>query len=223
MYIIATTKDWHKRVFYNRQTLDFKDWHIIERHEDLTFDRLSLINPRYVFFPHWSWIVPDEIINNFECVCFHSSDVPYGRGGSPIQNLVIREIQETKISALRMIKELDAGPVYKKDSLSLKGTAQEIYERSAIIIGNMMKWIADNEPKPTEQVGDAVIFKRRKGSDNILPAEGSLNHLYNHIRMLDADTYPKSFLEHGNFNLEFSGALLNEDALEAKVIIKRKN
>lgn len=223
MYIIATIKDWHKKIFYQRQFSDFKDWHIIDRYEDLTFDKLSYLNPRYVFFPHWSWIVPDEIINNFECVCFHSSDVPYGRGGSPIQNLIIRGIEETKISALRMVKELDAGPIYAKRPLSLEGKAQDIYERSAVVVADMIKWIADNEPKPIEQVGDVVIFKRRKGSDNILPTEGSLTHLYNHIRMLDADTYPKSFLEHGNFNLEFSEALLKADKLEAKVIIKRKN
>lgn len=222
-YVVANVKQWHKKTFIDRQKTDFKDWILIESPKDLTYEVLSKLNPRYVFFPHWSWIVPDEITNNFECVCFHSSDVPYGRGGSPIQNLIIRGFKETKISALRMVKELDAGPVYKKEHLSLKGNAQEIYERSAIIIADMMKWIAINEPKPFEQIGKEVVFKRRKGSDNILPTEGDLRHLYNHIRMLDADTYPRSFLEYGNFKLEFCEASLAEDRLDAKIIITRKN
>ena len=55
------------------------------------------------------------------------TDLPYGRGGSPLQNLIIRGHKKTKISALRMVNELDAGPIYFKRSLSLNGNAQKIY------------------------------------------------------------------------------------------------
>jgi methionyl-tRNA formyltransferase len=167
--------------------------------------------------------VPDEIINNFECVCFHSSDVPYGRGGSPIQNLIIRGFTETKISALRMVKELDAGPVYMKNPLKLEGTAQSIFEDSATIVADMMKYISQNEPEPINQEGEPVVFKRLKNDDNILPLNGELNYLYNHIRMLDAESYPNSFIHYGDFKLEFSGASIREEMLEAKVRITRKN
>jgi methionyl-tRNA formyltransferase len=221
-YIVANIKAWHKKTFQLKQYSDFKDWILIESPDELSIERLSEIQPRYIFFPHWSWIVPDEIINNFECVCFHSSDVPFGRGGSPIQNLIIRGLTETKISALRMVKELDAGPVYLKKDLSLMGCAQDIYEHSAIIISDMMREIAQKEISPQQQTGKAVCFKRRTGNDNILPAEGNLAHLYNHIRMLDADSYPSSFIDHGEFRIEFSKASLKEDMLEAVVRIKKK-
>ena len=46
--------------------------------------------PKYIFFPHWSKKVDTKIVNNYECVCFHETDLPYGRGGSPIQNLILR-------------------------------------------------------------------------------------------------------------------------------------
>lgn len=219
---MATIKDWHRNIFLKNRELDSKDWILIDNPEELNHKKLSEINPRYIFFPHWSWIVPDEIIDNFECVCFHSSDVPYGRGGSPIQNLIIRGFIETKISALRMVKELDAGPVYLKKDLSLVGNAQGIYEQMAMIISNMMKEIAEKEITPQPQTGDPVLFKRRTGVDNVLPNEGDLSYLYNHIRMLDADSYPSSFLNHGEFKIEFSGASLQDDVLEAVVRIKKK-
>lgn len=220
-YIVATVKNWHINLF-NKNFLNRIGWHLITSPSELTFNNLSKINPRYIFFPHWSWIVSDEVINNFECVCFHSSDVPYGRGGSPIQNLIIRGFQETKITALNMIKELDAGPVYLKKTLSLDGRAQDIYERSSVIIYEMIKEIANTEPKAQLQRGDPVVFKRRSGNDNILPKNGLLEELYNHIRMLDAESYPNSYIEHGDYNIRFSNAVLNSDYIEAKVRIAKK-
>jgi methionyl-tRNA formyltransferase len=221
-YIVITKKKWHEDAFISAGLGKKSNWILMMNEEECVFHKINDLNPRYIFFPHWSWIVPDEIINNFECVCFHSSDVPYGRGGSPIQNLIIRGHKETKISALKMVKELDAGPVYCKRPLSLEGSAQDIYESSALIIADMMQWIAANESTPLEQEGVPVVFKRRGGDDNILPLEGQLEELYNHIRMLDAETYPSSFINHGEFKLEFSEASLENDSLEAKVKITKR-
>ena len=55
------------------------------------------------------------------------TDVPYGRGGSPLQNLILAGHTETKLTALRMVNEMDGGPVYVKMPLKLEGAAQEIY------------------------------------------------------------------------------------------------
>ena len=47
------------------------------------------------------------------------TDLPYGRGGSPLQNLIVRGHKETKISAIKVVKELDAGPVLSSLELML--------------------------------------------------------------------------------------------------------
>jgi len=52
--------------------------------------------------------------------------MPYGRGGSPLQNLIVRGYRHTKLTALRMVEEFDAGPVYLKEDLCLEGNAEEI-------------------------------------------------------------------------------------------------
>lgn len=221
-YVIATIKDWHLKKFDELKDSHFKECYLISDPKKLTLEFLRSLRPRYIFFPHWSWIVPEEIVNSFECVCFHSSDVPYGRGGSPIQNLIIRGHTKTKVTALRMVKELDAGPVYAKEDLSLEGKAQDIFERSADVIARIIKEIIDKEPIPVAQEGEVVVFKRRKGEDNILPNEGSASDLYDHIRMLDANSYPHSYLEHGNFIIEFFDAVLEGNEILAKVRIVKK-
>jgi len=36
------------------------------------------------------WIILKEIFENYEIILFHMTDLPYGRGGSPLQNLIVR-------------------------------------------------------------------------------------------------------------------------------------
>ena len=95
----------------------------------LTFSNLNELRPRYVFFPHWSWKIPQAVFDKFECIIFHMTDVPFGRGGSPLQNLIVRGIQNTKLTALRCAAEMDAGDVYLKCDLSLEGSAEQILRR----------------------------------------------------------------------------------------------
>ncbi|WP_417547462.1 hypothetical protein [Marinobacter segnicrescens] len=178
---------------------------------------------RYIFFLHWSWLVPETVWKNYECVCFHMTDVPYGRGGSPLQNLIVRGHEETMLTALRMVEEMDAGPVYAKSRLLLEGTAHEIYLRAGELSFELIDWMIKHEPQPEPQKGEAVVFRRRTPEQSLLPAFGTVTDLYDHIRMLDAPTYPKAYLEHGDFILEFSDAGASEEELIATVKIRKKS
>ena len=82
------------------------------------------------------------------------TDLPYGRGGSPLQNLIIRGNKTTKISAIKVTKGIDEGPVYLKKELNLDGTAKEIFVRSAYIIQEMIESIINSTifPKPQKEM-----------------------------------------------------------------------
>ena len=218
-YLLATVKPWNIEAFERHRERLPGQWQLLTDPAELTVENLRRINPRYVFIPHWSWRVPDAIVEEFECVCFHMTDVPYGRGGSPLQNLILRGIGETKISALRMVHDLDAGPVYMKKPLSLEGSAQRIFERAADSIVEMIAEIAKSEPAPRPQSGTPTLFARRRPDESRLPTEASPQSLYDFIRMLDADTYPRAFLDWGKFRLHFSEAELIGDQVISKVAI----
>ena len=222
-YVVAAIKPWNVAAFKRRAPGLPGGWHFVETPDKLTVGALERISPRYVFFPHWSWRVPAEIIAGFECVCFHMTDVPYGRGGSPLQNLISRGHTSTMLTALRMVDELDAGPVYLKQPLSLEGRAEEIFERAADLIYDMIGDIIVREPAPVPQQGEVVVFSRRAPHDSELPRSGSAATLYDFIRMLDAPTYPKAFLEWGNWRLEFDQASTATEAVEARVVIRKKD
>lgn len=190
--------------------------------DELNAESLRAFNPRYVFFPHWSWRIPAEVYENLECVVFHMTDLPFGRGGSPLQNLIVRGAQETMLSALRCVKEIDAGPVYMKRSLSLHGTAEEILVRAAALMEGMIETLARDQPKPEPQVGEPVYFRRRKPEDGNLAEIGSLGQVFDYIRMLDAEGYPKAFIETTNLRLEFNRARFKPGEVTAEVRICKK-
>ncbi|MGB9855720.1 MAG: methionyl-tRNA formyltransferase [Caldisericum exile] len=219
-YIVVGNKPWTRNVF-NKVISKYKGkWKYIDSEIDLNFNIIRKLNPRYIFFLHWSSKVPVEIIKNFECVCFHMTDVPYGRGGSPLQNLIIRGHKKTKLTALRMTEEFDAGPVYFKEDLSLEGgSAEEVYIRATYICAEMIKRIIDENPKPVPQSGEVVVFKRRKPSESLIPECSIIHSLYDFIRMLDAEGYPKAYIEHAGFRYEFSRAVLYNEKIIADVII----
>ena len=213
--VVAQSKVWNPDLISNlRKALKFEVVEIAESHQ-LNFGFLNEIKPKFVFFPHWSSIVSSDIYENFECVVFHMTDLPFGRGGSPLQNLIARGFTETKVSAIKCITELDAGPIYLKRTLSLDGSAQEIFARAAKVIQDMIVEIVNSKPKPTEQVGEPVIFKRRTPSESEISSLRSVDELYDFIRMLDADGYPHAFIDCGEFRIEFRNARLLNGHLSA--------
>ena len=221
-YLIASSKPWHKEITKS-QDLFFQDHFVwVSDKNELTLRLEELSDVRYIFFLHWNWLVPDAIWERYECVCFHMTDVPYGQGGSPLQNLIVRGHTDTKLTALRMVAAMDAGPVYTKRMLSLEGTALEIFVRAGHLSYEIMQWLIEKEPKPLDQEGESEVFQRRKPEQSRLPIIGSLSNVYDHIRMLDAPTYPKAFIEHGDFILEFTGAVLDCEELTANVRFRKK-
>lgn len=208
-YVVATIKEWNTEQFERNKTSLPGFWHLISSPEQLTIERLREIKPRYIFFPHWSWIVSDEILNEFECICFHMTDLPYGRGGSPLQNLIMRGLKETQLTALKMNNQLDAGDIYLKQTLSLSGSATEIFLACAQLTFKMIKQIVNNEPSATAQQGKVVTFTRRTPEQSKLPEKATLEQIYDHIRMLDAHSYPKAFIDYGDFRIEFKNASLH--------------
>lgn len=218
-YIIATTKDWNIRNFAKISKEIQGNWHLLTNEEDLTLEKVEQLNPKYIFLPHWSWIIPKEVYSNFQCIVFHMTELPFGRGGSPLQNLVVRGIYETKISAIRVTEVLDAGPIYLKRNLYLHGGAEEIFIRASDITFDMIKYIVKHKPSPVEQEGEPVIFKRRTPAESRIPDVRDLNKVFDWIRMLDAEGYPRAFIETENLRLKFSRASLKSGYILADVKI----
>jgi len=219
IYIVVGSKPWNRNVFDEPISEYPGQWHFIGAHKHLSLEAIQTLNPRYIFFLHWSWKVPYEIIDNYECVCFHMTNVPYGRGGSPLQNLISRGHRHTKLTALQMTRDFDTGPVYMKEDLCLEGNAEEIYIRATYLSAQMIERIIREQPEPVPQTGEVTVFKRRKPEESDIPDLDSLQALHDFIRMLDAEGYPKAFINYKGFRYEFGRAALYNGHIQADVTI----
>jgi len=220
-YLVATIKQWNLEVYEKHISKLEGSWSLITDKENLTLENIKKINPKYIFFPHWSWIVPKEITDSYDCVCIHMTDLPYGRGGSPLQNLIIKGHKVTKITALKMTQELDTGDIYHKVSLDLLGSAQEIFIEAANKAYELIKFIVENNPAPQPQEGEVVNFNRRKPSQSEIPKDITFDNIYDYVRMLDADTYPAAYIDFDGFRLLFKKAKLDNGKLTMEVAVKK--
>ena len=222
--LIVSEKSWNKElVSYLQSTMPQYAFYLISQKEDFTVERIGSISPVKIFIPHWSYIIPSAIFERYECIVFHMTDLPYGRGGSPLQNLIVRGLTATKLSALRVEVGLDTGPVYLKMDLSLSGTAEEIFVRVNKLVGKMIVEIIQNNLQPVPQEGDPVVFKRRKPEQSDMSGLEKLEEIFDYIRMLDADGYPHAYIENGEFRYEFTRASIKADgSIVADVKITKK-
>jgi len=168
---------------------------------------------------HWRWIVSKNVVDKYECICFHMTDVPYGRGGSPLQNLIVRGQKKTVLTALRMSEKVDAGPFFFKRPLSLKGTAEQIYRRAARLSWEMVKEFVGGDPVALPQEGEVVNFERRTPEQSCIPKGLATEQVYDYIRMLDAPGYPHAFIVRNGYRLEFTNAEIASEKIIASVKI----
>ena len=218
---IVTDKPWCRGM---RQSLEKRlgcNVTLISSKSELCVEQLDRIRPDWIFVPHWNHIIAREVWEKWKVVIFHMTDLPYGRGGSPLQNLIIRGHEDTVISALRCNSTIDGGDIYLKHPLDLCGSAEEILLKASNVIENMICEIVKGDLKARPQVGEVTVFKRRT------PVESNLGEIeaadidawYNYIRMMDCVGYPKAYLEINGIRIEFSRVTKKADGLQADVHI----
>ena len=218
-FIVATEKLWNVANF--NKYCQGEQWLLCTDYKELV-GLVIETKPKYIFFPHWSWLVTSGIYENYECVIFHMTDLPFGRGAEPLQYLISSGLKETMVSAIKCVKDVDAGDIYMKRPMSLHGSAEEIYIRCSDIMIDMIKEIVAKELKAEiPQIGEPTLFTKRTVEDCRIPDIDDLSKVYDWIRMNDAESYPSAFLETDKLRLEFTKASLIAGCIEANVKIRR--
>jgi methionyl-tRNA formyltransferase len=156
-YLVASGAVWGD-VAYGR--LNDGAWTLVQTPVQLAATDFSPY--RYAFFFNWSYLVPTTVLAAIECVNFHCTALPHGRGGHPIENLILRGHTHTVITAHQMVPELDAGPIYRQSRrpISLAGTKDDICARFIAPVVTLARQILRDEPTPVPQAGPVTRFRR---------------------------------------------------------------
>lgn len=215
-YIICSKNNFFKK------RIKKKNFIFINNKKNLNIKFIKKINPKYIFFPHWNYKIQKNIFNKYQCIGFHSTPLPYGRGGSPVQNMILRGYKKSKVCAIQIEEKFDSGDIYMSKSFSLNGTADQIYIRIYKIIHKMINRIIKKLPAPKKQKGKIFIFKRRKPKESNIENIKNFQKLYDYIRMLDFSekNFPKAFVNIKKFKLILSSAKLKGKTIKCFCEIK---
>jgi methionyl-tRNA formyltransferase len=224
--IIVAKKKWN--IIYakefKRKNNDKYNIEIIYEKSDFNYEYVNSFEPDYIFLPHWSYKIPEEIHKKYETIVFHMTDLPFGRGGSPLQNLIKLGFENTKISALRATNNFDEGDIFLKTDLNLNGNAEEIFFRfSEKVFNEMIPMIIENNYNIEKQSGEITTFKRLNIEDNLINFSVDLKSVFNQIRMVDAESYPNAYININDYCISFSRATFKGDYIISDAIIRRIN
>lgn len=186
----------------------------------------------HVYFVHWSDKVPDDVLNDYVCIGFHMTDLPFGRGGMPLQNLLVRGIYETKLTAYRMDAAFDAGNILLKRDFKIgdkEDTAEDIYKSVSELALRMVKDIeTTGDFVGTAQFagipGNAEVFRRFTPEEMRIPNDITAAKLHDFIRAFDAEGYPHPYIDLDNVRLTFTTSYGREgECIESYVKICPKD
>jgi len=211
--IIACSKDWFLKNLKVKNFIKNKNVILITKKKNLNLSFIDKIKPNIIFFPHWSFKVNPDILKRYICICFHTAPLPFGRGGSPIQNLIIKNFKKSPVCAIKMTNDIDAGPIYLKRIISLSGTLDQIFERISLRVIEMIKILVIKKINPKKQIGKVYKFKRIKEKNSEIKNEKNITEIFNKIRMLNADDYPSAYIKIKNIKLFLSNPVLKKNTI----------
>ena len=147
--IFASKDNTWSNVLFNKLLSDNPQWTFVKDSESLY--SLNLDTVSYIFFFHWPDIVSSRVYENCECVVVHTSNLPHGKGGSPLQNQIIDRVVQTKVNLLKMTKEIDGGDIYCSSSITLQGSLYDVWMSIATVTEGLILDVLTTPPSPQRQ------------------------------------------------------------------------
>jgi len=141
--------------------------------------RLKLIqlNPSIIIVASFGLILPDYILNipKLGVINIHPSLLPKLRGPSPISSAIVDGIQITGVSIIKMVKELDAGPIlFQKEckidrQFNTEQLGLELFEMAAQNLKHTVEKIVDKSIEEISQDHSLVTYtKMIKKNDGLI-------------------------------------------------------
>lgn len=111
-------------------------------------------------------IIPQEIIDIFPygIINIHPSLLPLHRGSTPIESVILEGSTETGVSVMKLVKEMDAGPVYIQEKFKIpEGITKQLLAYRLLQVGGelIMKTlpgILEGSIIPTPQRDDQATY-----------------------------------------------------------------
>ena len=205
--LCITYRDWAKDIYNKLKQNKKKDQKFYFHYDKKGLNKkIKSTDPDFILFYGWSWVIKKKIFSKYNCLMLHPSPLPKFRGGSPLQNQIIRNIKKSAVTIFKINEVIDGGDILYQSKLSLKGSLNDIFERmSKIGLKGTQKILNSKKTKQKKQIHNkATYYKRWKPEESEITIKELKKsdpvYIYNKLRMLD-DPYPNPFIKIKNKKL----------------------
>lgn len=137
-------------------------------------------------------------LNRYNLVV-HASDLPKGKGWSPMTWQILEGATEIPLTLFEAAADLDAGPIYSQEILHLTGNelvSEWQHLQADATIRLCSAWLRDyptSAESPQLQIGDESCYARRRPTDSRLDPHLSLADQFPLLQVVDNNAYPAYF------------------------------
>lgn len=148
-------------------------------------------------------LVKKEVLkkNRYNLVA-HASDLPQGKGWSPLTWQILEGKNDVCISLFEAVDKVDAGEIYDKAMLHFEGheLIDEMQETMGLKINEMIISFLRKYPDIVgiKQAGEESFYPRRKPEDSELDMEKTITEQFNLLRVVNNEKYPVFFNYRGH-------------------------
>lgn len=128
----------------------------------------------------------------------HESDLPKGRGWSPLTWQILEGKMEIPVTLLEANLKVDSGVIYGQEVIKCQGNEliDELREFQAGATAKLLEKFISQYPqvKGVEQVGEATYYPKRTSKDAELDLNKTLLEQIDLLRISDNERYPCYFI-----------------------------
>ena len=131
----------------------------------------------------------------------HESDLPRGKGWSPLTWQVLEGCNRIPITLFEAVEKVDSGRIYSQEFIELNGKEllPEIKHKQGLktikLILDFLKNIKD--VNGYDQEGKQTFYSKRTSKNSELDVNKSINDQFNLLRVCDNERYPAFFMLDG--------------------------
>lgn len=143
-------------------------------------------------------ITPSEVLaRNQRNLVVHASNLPKGRGFSPLTYQIIEGRNRIPVCLLDAVDSVDSGPVIYREWIEFEG--HELIGELRLKLGDMtvelcLRFMNESVPPQGQlQKGEPSVYPRRRPADSSLDPNRTIAEQFNLLRTVDNDKYPACF------------------------------
>jgi methionyl-tRNA formyltransferase len=197
-FLLDQSNNWIEPFLYDSAILDMNSRYFFS----VSHDHLQVVEQDVVFILGYTRVLsPLFLSKNLLNLVIHESNLPNGKGFSPVQWQILEGKTRVDICLIEAVEQVDAGDIVLRDQITFDGNElyDEIRRKQAQSTVKLIVEFLTSYPEfqRQKQVGEEKVFPRRTSKDGELDPDKTIRDQFNLLRIGNNERWPSYFTMNG--------------------------